>query len=147
MKQLVQLVCIGIIAGAALAGIMQVIHLMTGSEANNLLYNVDYIPILHVFQNNSWFGIAFHFVFCVVSVVGLFYLLSIFSMAYRIWPYVLVYTIGSGVLYFLTLFTNQPPASTDISAWFYWTFSHLIFSLIVGVMVKWMSTQQKHKIA
>lgn len=42
MKQFSQLIGIGIVSGAVLAALMQVIYTLTGNEAYVLLYNVDY---------------------------------------------------------------------------------------------------------
>ncbi|PIC71200.1 hypothetical protein CSV77_03970 [Sporosarcina sp. P16b] len=135
MKRFLQLVSIGIAGGAVLALLMLVVWAVTGNEAYILLYNVDYFPIIHVFSHVAWFGIVFHFVFCIASVLGLFYLLKFFKWQYNMWPYVVVYTAGSGVLYFLTLLTDQPPAADDGMAWLYWTVSHLIFSVLVASLV------------
>ncbi|PID15288.1 hypothetical protein CSV63_08980 [Sporosarcina sp. P34] len=135
MKQFLQLIGIGIVGGAVLALLMLVIWAITGNEAYILLYNVDYIPIIHIFSHVTWFGIIFHFVFCIASVLGLFYLLKFLKWQYNMWPYVVVYTAGSGVLYFLTLLTDRPPAADDGMAWLYWTASHLIFSVLVAKLV------------
>lgn len=135
MKQFLQLVSIGIVSGAILALLMFGVWAVTGNEAYILLYNVDYFPIIHVFSHVAWFGIVFHFVFCIASVLGLFYILKFFKWQYKMWPYVVVYTAGSGVLYFLTLLTDRPPAADDGMAWLYWTVSHLIFSVVVASLV------------
>lgn len=135
MKQFLQLVSIGIVSGAILALLMFGVWAVTGNEAYILLYNVDYFPIIHVFLHVVWFSIVFHFVFCIVSVLGLFYILKFFKWQYKMWPYVVVYTAGSGVLYFLTLLTDRPPAADDGMAWLYWTVSHLIFSVVVASLV------------
>lgn len=136
MKTFLQLIGIGIVSGAVLAMIMQIIYSLTGNEAYILLYNIDYFPIIHVFKDSYLFGIAFHFVFCIASVVGLYSILSFWGKQYSSWPYVTVYTAGSGILYFLTLFTDRPPAANDGMAWFYWTASHLVFSLTVAWMIR-----------
>ncbi|WJY27589.1 MULTISPECIES: hypothetical protein [Sporosarcina] len=135
MKRILQLTGIGIVSGAVLAALMQLIYELTGSQAYVLLYNVDYWPIIHVFQDVPGFGLAFHFVFCIASVVGLYYILKVFGMEYTLWPYIAVYTIGSGILYFLTLLTDLPPAADDPIAWAYWTASHFVYSLIVAEMI------------
>ncbi|ARJ39391.1 hypothetical protein CSV71_10295 [Sporosarcina sp. P21c] len=135
MKQFLQLVSIGIVSGAVLALLLFGVWVVTGNEAYVLLYNVDYFPIIHVFSDVAWFGIVFHFVFCIASVLGLFYLLKFFKWQYNMWPYVVVYTAGSGVLYFLTLLTDRPPAADDGMAWLYWTGSHLIYGVLVASLV------------
>lgn len=90
---LFKLIIIGILAGISLAGMMHVIYLLTGSEAYQLLYNVDYIPGLQYFQQSTVFGFVFHFLFCIISVIVLYYLLkkvaprtspfSLFNRLYR----------------------------------------------------------------
>lgn len=121
MKNFIKLTGIGIASGSILAILMQLIYIVTGNKVYILLYNVDYFPLIHAFNDSTWFGLAFHFTFCIVSVIGLFYILTLFDWQYRIYPYILVYTTGSGVLYFLTLLTEGPPAANDGRAWFYWT--------------------------
>ncbi|MCM3745293.1 hypothetical protein M3193_14280 [Sporosarcina luteola] len=136
MRKFLQLIGIGIASGIILALLMQLVFELTGNEAYILLYNVDYFPFIHIFKDSSSFGFAFHLVFCIASVVGLFYILTFFNWHYSIWPYVAVYTAGSGVLYFLTLLTEKPPAADDGMAWFYWTAGQLVFSLAVGWMIR-----------
>lgn len=136
MKPFMQLIGIGIVSGSVLAVLMLLVHILTGNEAYVLLYNVDYFPVIHVFQDSVLFGIFFHYVFCIVSVIGLYYLLSFFHWHYHLWPYVLIYTVGSGLLFFLTLLTDKPPSADDGMAWFYWTASHLVFSLVVAWMIR-----------
>lgn len=136
MRQFFQLIGIGIASGIILAVLMQLVFTLTGNEAYILLYNVDYFPIIHIFKDSAWFGFAFHLVFCIASVIGLFYIATFFGWQYSIWPYVTVYTAGSGVLYFLTLLTDKPPAADDGTSWFFWTAGHFVFSLAVGWMIR-----------
>ncbi len=135
MKQFIQLTGIGVAGGTVLAALMQLIHVAAGSEAYMLLYNVDYWPVIHVFQDVPGFGLAFHFVFCIASVIGLYYILVLFGWQYKLWAYTAVYTAGSGILYFLTLLTELPPAADDPAAWFYWTASHFVYSLVVAELI------------
>lgn len=128
---LYKLVIIRIITGIVLASLMYGIYFFTGNEAYILLYNVDYIPILQYFQQSTLFDLIFHFSFCIVSVVVLFYLLQKWDLAFRYTPYLIVYTGGAAVLFFLSALTERSPSPTDRMAWFYWTFSHLIYSIIV----------------
>ncbi|WP_153721080.1 hypothetical protein [Sporosarcina cascadiensis] len=136
MNKFARLIGIGIISGLILAVLLQVVYWLTGNEAYILLYNVDYFPLIYVFSESAWFGISFHFMFCIASVVGLYYILSFIGWQSFIWPYIIVYTAGSGVLYFLTLLTEKPPAADDGMAWFYWTASHLVFSIVVAWLVR-----------
>lgn len=135
--RLLKLIIIAIIGGIGLAILMQLIKVITGNKAYILLYNVDYIPLLKQFQDSFIFGLVFHFLFCIISVIGLFYLLKPFQFERNFLPYLLVYSGGSGILYFLSLLTNRPPAATDEISWIYWTVSHIIYGIIVGLLVKY----------
>lgn len=135
MRKFLRLIGIGITSGIILAVLMQLVFALTGNEAYILLYNVDYFPLIHIFKGSASFGFAFHLVFCIASVVSLFYVLTFFEWQYSIWPYVAVYTAGSGALYFLTMLTEKPPAADDEMAWFFWTASHFVFSIAVGLMI------------
>ncbi len=131
MTQSGKLFLIGTVAGAILAGIMQAIHWLTGNEAYLLLYNADYIPVLKNFEHLAAFGLVFHFTFCILGVVALFYILELFKRTHCITPYIIIYTFGAAILFFLTIFTEQPPAATDALAWFYWTAAHAVYGVTV----------------
>ncbi|MEK3934459.1 hypothetical protein MKY41_03995 [Sporosarcina sp. FSL W7-1349] len=137
MKQLLKLILIGILSGLLLAGFLKLVYKITGNQAYILLYNIDYIPFLRQWEDVSAVGLVFHFVFCIASVIGLYYILKAFRHERHPLPYLAVYTIGSGILYFLTLLTDQPPAADDVAAWFYWTFGHVLFGFAVGYLVKY----------
>ncbi|WP_243458232.1 hypothetical protein [Sporosarcina sp. Te-1] len=138
-----KLVVIGILAGVALAGLLQLVYEATGNKAYVLLYNVDYIPILNRWESSPFVGNAFHFVFCIASVVGLYFILRLFHIERRILPYFLTYTAGSGILYFLTALSEKPPAANDMEAWLYWTISHAVYSLIVAeLIIYWLHRQE-----
>lgn len=137
MTIFLKLIIIGFISGMILAASGKIIRLTTGNKAEILLYNMDYMPVLKKWSDKWITGIIFHYMTCIVSAVVLFYMLVPFGWENNIWPYVLVYTGGSGVLYFLSLFTDKPPASDSFSSWFYWTFSHAIFGFAVGSLIKW----------
>lgn len=136
MVRLAKLIIIGIIAGLVLAGCMKLIFLITGNEAYQLLYNVDYIPLIHVYDDTPYFGIFFHYIFCIVSVTGLYYLLCFFNLQDKSLFYIIIYTTGSGILFFLTLLTNTPPAANHFLSWFYWTMSHILFGIAVALPIK-----------
>ena len=138
-----QLTLISLIASIGLAASMYGIYQWTGNEAYRLLYNADYIPILRQFEHLKYFGFTFHIVFCFISVIGVFYVLQFFGRQYAVLPYVIVYTGGSSVLYFLSYFTEGPPAANDFYGWFSWTFSHLIYSGIVIFFIHfWMKKRR-----
>ncbi|GKV54136.1 hypothetical protein NCCP2222_00830 [Sporosarcina sp. NCCP-2222] len=143
MKVISRLVIIGILAGVLLAGLLQLVYVATGNKAYTLLYNVDYIPILSKWESYPIIGISFHFVFCIASVVGLYFILSLVQLEKRILPYFLTYTAGSGILYFLTALSDKPPAANDAEAWLYWTLSHAAYSILVAeLVIHWL---HRHK--
>lgn len=139
MKRLSRLTLIGIVAGTILAAILIIIYWITGNMAFYLLFNVDYIPILKEMRPTILIEITFHYIFCISSVIILYYVLEFFRLEQRIMIYVIVYTGGSAILFYLTLFTNHEPHSTDVLAWLYWTGAHMMYSVMVGMSVrKWV---------
>lgn len=136
MITFLKLILIGIISGVILASVMKFIQLITGNKANILLYNMDYMPFLKKWSGKWITGIIFHYVTCILSAVVLFYMLIPFGWEMEIWPYVLVFTVGGGILYFLSIFTETPPASNSFSSWFYWTLGHAIFGLVIGLLIQ-----------
>ncbi len=46
------------------------------------------------------------------------------------------YTVGGGILFFLSSLTETPPAYNDLAAWIYWTAGHALFGIIVGLLVR-----------
>lgn len=136
MNRLSKLIMIGIIAGMVLAGCMKLIYVLTRNEAFKILYNVDYIPLIRAFENISYFGIIFHYIFCIVSVISLFYLLKLFCLHRKPSLYILIYTSGAGILFFLALLTNDPPSVLNFSTWLYWTLSHVVFGIVVAIGIK-----------
>ncbi|MBY0223226.1 hypothetical protein ABZ756_14555 [Mammaliicoccus sciuri] len=136
MRQFGKLIIIGTIAGIALALFLKVIQILIGNQAYVLLFNFDYVPVIQDWEPQLLVGYLFHFITCIVSAVALFYLLRIIQREYLISPYVLVYTVGGGILFSLTGLSEQPPAITDGAAWFYWTAAHAVFGLIVGGLIK-----------
>jgi hypothetical protein len=134
----------GVIAGAVLALLMKIVYETTGNEAYVLLYNTDYIPVLNKWSSSEVAGITFHFVFCIASVIGLYFILRALHLERRMLPYFLTYTAGSGILFFLTSLTDKPPAWTDSAAWFYWTASHAVYSWLVGfLIIHWIHRNEK----
>lgn len=136
MSQFRRLVVIGMIAGIILALSLKVIQVLTGNQAYVLLFNFDYIPVIQDWEPQLAVGYLFHFITCIASAVVLFYLLRLIGWQYRIVPYVLVYTVGGGILYSLTGLSGQPPELTDGVAWFYWTTAHALFGIVVGGLIK-----------
>lgn len=137
MKQVIKLLSIGIIAGFVLAAFLGVIQLLTGNQAFVLLFNMDYIPIVKSWNLGWGIGIVFHFVTCIASVIVLFYILKTVQLERYIIAYLITYTVGGGILFTLTALSGKPPAITDFAAWIYWTLGHAVFSLVVGILVKY----------
>lgn len=139
MKKAGLLTIIGILAGIVLLLMLKLVLLTTGNTAYILLFNFDYVPIVNTLKPVWFFGYVFHFFTCVVSVIALFYILKKWHLQFRILPYILVYGVGGGALFFLTALSDQPPASNDWVAWIYWTLAHGIYGYVVGWLVKkWM---------
>src|SRR5699024_12730844 len=110
MIQLMGLSAIGIIAGILLALYLKVVQLVTGKQAYELLYATDYIPFLQDLRPSFLAGGLFHHVFCIVSVIALFYLLKFIGFEKKMLPYFFVYPIGSGILLSLTALSVHPQA-------------------------------------
>lgn len=139
MQKILTLTVIGIGAGTLLALSLILTYLFTGNMAFYLLFNVDYIPVLKDLNPKIFVEITFHYLFCIASVVVLYYLLEIIRLEHRVTIYLIVYTGGSAILFYLTSFSSQAPYSTNLLAWSYWTVGHAIYGLIVGFSIKrWM---------
>lgn len=136
MKQIIKLTAIGFAAGIVLIVFLKIVQSVNGSTAYILLFNFDYIPIIQDLKPEWFFGYVFHFVTCIVSVIVLFDLLKMVGWQKRIIPYLIVYTIGGGGLFFLTALSEKPPAPNDGMAWLYWTLAHAVFAYSVGAMIK-----------
>lgn len=137
MRPFYKLVVTGFVCGLILLGFMKILEIFTGTHAYFMLFNVDYIPLFKQWDPVLLSGMVFHFLTCIASVVGLYYMLRPLHRENWILPYVLVYSAGGGVLYLLAGLTPSPPAVTDLSAWSYWTLGHGVFGLSVGMMAKY----------
>lgn len=139
MKQLMKLTAIGILAGTVLILFLKIVLELTGNTAYVLLFNFDYIPIINELEPVWFFGYVFHYTTCIISVIALFYILKTRALHKNILPYIFVYGIGGGALFFLTALSNQPPEVDDVMAWIYWTVAHTVFGYVVGILIKkWM---------
>ena len=136
LPTLFKLIVVGIISGVMLIIPLKLVYEVTGNTAYVLLFNFDYLPVLNKLKPVWLFGYIFHFVTCICSVIGLYYILKVRNLQYSIVRYILVYSIGGGALFFLTCLSNQPPAGDDTLAWFYWTGAHAIFGYTVGAIIK-----------
>src|SRR4051794_1325342 len=120
MIRVLKLTVVGIIAGIILAGFLKIIQLLTHNDAYILLFNTDYIPLLNQLHQWSVVGIVFHFVTCIASVIGLFYILKALEIEYNLLAYILVYSAGSAMLFSLTALSEKTPSLTDFPAFIYW---------------------------
>ncbi|WP_010531965.1 hypothetical protein [Lentibacillus jeotgali] len=136
MKRVLKLSIIGIVAGIILLVLLKIVQVVTGSQAYVLLFNTDYIPMMPDWGPANFGGVAFHFVFCIVSVVALFYILKLFRLERSMLVYFAIYTGGSAILYALTGLTDRPPVVMDLMAWTYWTVAHAVYALTVGSFIK-----------
>ncbi len=137
MNLFTKFIIISLVSGSILAGFLKIIQLILHSDAYILLFNMDYIPLLKNIDTILGAGYIFHYVFCFVSIIVLFYFAKIVHLQANIIVYVLVFTIGSGVLYFLTALTSKPPEATALDSWMYWVIAHALFGITVGVMIKY----------
>ena len=136
MKDFSKLTGIGLFAGTILILILKIVQELTGNTAYVLLFNFEYIPLIKDLEPVWLFGYIFHFITCTISVIALYFILKLKAWQSKILPYILVYTIGGGALFFLTALSNKPPEANDFMAWFYWTLGHSIFGYAVGVSIK-----------
>ncbi|MDN6280845.1 MAG: hypothetical protein L0J45_07560 [Psychroflexus sp.] len=131
-----RLTIIGSIAGIVLMLFLKIILIFTGNSAYILLFNFDYIPVLNDMRPIWLFGYVFHFLTCILSVVALYNILKAWGWEKLISPYILVFTLGGGALFFLTALSDQLPEASDKVAWIYWTLGHAVFGYTVGVLMK-----------
>ena len=131
-----KLILIGTVSGVILIIPLKILYILIGNTAYILLFNFDYIPLLNQLKPVWLFGYVFHFVTCICSVIGLYYILKGKDLQFSVIHYILVYSVGGGALFFLTCLSAQPPAGNDFSAWFYWTLAHAVFGLTVGLLIK-----------
>ncbi|MDO5654981.1 MAG: hypothetical protein Q4G27_02440 [Flavobacteriaceae bacterium] len=136
MRGILWLTAIGFLSGIVLIAVLKLIMLWTGNTAYILLFNFDYIPVIQDLRPEKFFGYVFHFVTCCASVIGLFLILRIWQKQWQIWPYVLVYMLGGGALFFLTALSPKPPDYDDVAAWMYWTLAHGVFGWCVGYLIQ-----------
>src|SRR5699024_7158111 len=128
----IKLILIGIISGIILTGVVRAFRLITGCKVDILHYKMDYMPYVNKWSDYWITGILLHYATCIASAVILFSLLVPFTREMTVWPYILVFAAGGGILYFLSALTETPPDWNDASAWFYWTFGHGVFGLAIG---------------
>lgn len=105
-----KLTLIGIVAGVILIIPLKILYILTGNTAYILLFNFDYVPVLNQLTPVWLFGYIFHFISCICSVIGLYYILKYLNKQLSLYYYIAVYTVGGGALFFLTCLSVKPPA-------------------------------------
>lgn len=101
-----------------------------------LLFNIEYVPLLKYVDQVKGMGYLFHYVFCIVSVLALYYILMFIREEKNMLAYIVIFTLGSAILYSLTGLTDIPPSITDYIAWFYWTLGHALYGIVVGYLIR-----------
>lgn len=137
LKKIIKLILIGIVAGTVLAESLRLLLLTTDINSYNLLFNFDYIPIIGEYSNTvGWTGMLFHYLACIGSVLVSYYVFKKYSLEKDVIPYVILFFIGSLILYFLTGFSPEPPAWNDWSAFISFGGAHLLYGLVVGKLIQ-----------
>lgn len=136
MKKLAKLTAIGIISGIILALFLKIIKSTTGNNVYDLLFDTSYIPVLNELSPTWLIESIFHFTTCILSIIVLYYVLRFFCMEKNFLPYFLTIGLGSGVLYFLTLFSVKTPPITNLAAWMYWVIGHALFSVTAVYLIR-----------
>lgn len=128
-KLMILWIFIGGISGIILAISLKIPQLLWQNQAYNLLFEVDYIPFLNSLEPVWLIRNTFHFMTCILSLFFLFHILKYFRIETQIWAYIIIIGIGSAILFFLTLLSNQTPEITDYRAWILWALGHILFSI------------------
>lgn len=137
MKRILKLIIIGIIGGTVLAEMLRMIYLVTGINAYNLLFNFDYLPFIGQYsQTDAWTGMLFHYFTCVMSVLVSYYIFKKYGIQKDVLPYVVLFLIGSLILFFLTGLSPELPEWNDWSAFIFFGFGHLVYGLVVGKLIQ-----------
>ncbi|MDG4946385.1 hypothetical protein NMK71_08160 [Weeksellaceae bacterium KMM 9713] len=139
IKEMLKLSLLGIVVGFILMIVLGLLNFLTGSPAYDILFNFYNVPVLNEFKPVWLVGYLFHFLICILSVIGLYYILKNWHLEKKDWPYILVYTMGSGTLICLTALSDQTPPFYDQVSWLFWAFAHGISGAAVVFMVrKWL---------
>src|SRR5690625_770295 len=139
MKRAITWILIGLISGVVLALFIKIPQLLWGTKAYNLLFEVSYIPGLNQLRPIWLIQGFFHFGTCIFSIAILYHILAQFKKETHLLSYIIVIGIGSTLLYFLTLLSENTPPINDYVAWFFWTLGHVLFSLTGWYLIrKWV---------
>ncbi|HLS71900.1 MAG TPA: hypothetical protein VK027_09575 [Chitinophagaceae bacterium] len=136
IKLVIVWILIGSLSGVILAISLKIPQLLWQNQAYNLLFEVDYIPILNSLHPLWLIRNIFHFVTCILSLYFLFHILKFFKIETQLWAYIIVIGIGSAALFFLTLLSNQTPEISDYNAWVLWALGHVLFSISGWYFIK-----------
>lgn len=145
IRQIIKLIIIGIISGVLLGALLKGIDIITGKKVYILLLNVDYIPIIGEIAMPEWVEFILHLIVSIGLVIVLYYCIEIV----RLKNIVLVCTITCGVigagLYLTTALSTRTPELTDGISFIYWFISHILYGIIVGLMLKYITHRRNFK--
>src|SRR5699024_7470907 len=137
VKRFMKLIIVGVLAGTVLAESLRLLYLTTGINSYNLLFNFDYVPFIGAYSNTAgWTGMAFHYAVCIVSVIVSYYLFKKYRIEKDMMPYVSLFFFGSVIVYFLTFFSTEHPASNDWYAFGSFGLAHRVYGIIVAKLIQ-----------
>ncbi len=121
----------GVLSGLFIGLFFKVVEMFSGIKVYTLLLNIDFLTD-RVFSESIEF--IFHCVVSVILTTGIFYLLN--KMKWKNIK-IVFFTVGinlliGGMIYPITLLSNQTPEITSIVAFGWWLIGHLLYGLIVG---------------
>lgn len=139
MKRPTLWIVIGLISGVVLALFLKIPQLLWDIKAYNLLFEVGYIPWLSQMRPIWLIQGVFHFATCIFSLSILYYVLAFFKKETHLLSYIIIIGVGSTLLYFLTLLSENTPPINDYAAWLFWILGHVLFSLTGWYLIrKWV---------
>lgn len=136
MKKLGIFIAIGMISGIVLASFLKMIEIATGNNVYYLLFDTSYIPIIQNLQPTWLIETIFHFATCIISIYALYHILLSFHLEKSAIAYIVIFGLGSSLLYFLTMLSTKTPPITNIAALIYWTLGHILFSVTAVALIK-----------
>lgn len=100
-----KLTLIGFATGVILIITLKILYILTGHTAYILLFNFDYVPVLNQLIPILLFGYIFHFITCICSAIGLYYILKYLNKQLSLFYYIAVYTVGEEHYFFYLPFS------------------------------------------
>ncbi|GGE66701.1 hypothetical protein GCM10007140_16080 [Priestia taiwanensis] len=127
----------GFWSGIILGIILYILEKVSGKKVYTLLMNVDFIPVLNSYLLPPWIEFSLHLIVSLLLSVGIQYLI-VKRNTYRIMLITCVAVLPTILLYFplSILATKEVARIDDISAFSYWSISHVIYALTLGYMLR-----------